>query len=98
MATRPAAGGGRLVDVSPDRLPGWIDRFTARNGFETAWGLVPSTADGVVTLSALNGTEAHLYPPPGAPVAVNLDEFVTVAQEPRRIGLVLARQASVAVG
>ena len=98
MPARPAAGGGRWVDVAPERLPGWIDRFTARHGFDAAWGAAPAEPDGTVRLVALDDAVAELAPPPGAPAARDLDEFVTVAQQARRLGLVLARQASVAVG
>lgn len=30
--TRPAAGGGRVVEVAPGRLPGWLMRFGERHG------------------------------------------------------------------
>ena len=30
--TRPAAGGGRWVEVDPERLPGWLDGFRRRHG------------------------------------------------------------------
>ena len=49
-------------------------------------------------LVALDGAAASFAAPPGAPVATNLDDFVTIAQQTRRLGLLLARQASVAVG
>src|SRR5690606_28548824 len=98
MAVRPAAGGGRWIDVAPERLPGWLDRFTARHRLDDAWGAVPAGQDGVVRLVCLDGAVAELTPPPGAPAVTNLDEFVAVAQAPRRLGLLLARTASVAVG
>jgi hypothetical protein len=98
MRARPAAGGGRWVDVTPERLPGWIDRFTARHGFESAWGTVPAAGDGSVRLVGLDGSVAEFAPPPGAPPAADLDTFVGVAQAPRRLGLLLARQASAAIG
>jgi len=98
MPARPAAGGGRWLDVSPERLPGWIDRFTARHGFDAAWGTAPAGVDGTIQLTGLDGAVASFTAPPGAPAAATLDEFVSIAQQSRRLGLLLARQASVAVG
>jgi hypothetical protein len=98
MAARPAAGGGRWVDVAPDRLPGWIDRFTARHGLDMAWGVLVAEADGTVRLVGLDGCTAELSTPPGAGPALDLDDLVTIAQSPRRVGLLLARRASAAVG
>lgn len=112
MAGRPAAGGGRWIDVAPERLPGWIDRFTVRHGLDVAWGAVAAEPDGVVRLVCQDGAVAEFIPPPGAVprssagpsppgqrlAVANLDEFVAVARAPRRLGLLLARRASVAVG
>lgn len=58
-------------------------------GAGAAWTLVLTGADGVV---------AELHPPPGAAGATDLAGFVADAQAPRRLGLLLARQAAVAVG
>ena len=30
--TRDVAGGGRAIEVEPERLLGWFDRFAARHG------------------------------------------------------------------
>ena len=43
MAARPAAGGGRWVDVAPERLTRWLENFATRHGDYTADGLVPPT-------------------------------------------------------
>lgn len=100
MATvRAAAGGGRWVDVDPVRLPRWLNGFTGRHGPST----VETMGDGLVVRAA-DGSRAELYPPPGAPPATGaglddlVERFITTAQAPRRLGLLLARQASVAVG
>lgn len=91
--SRPAAGGGRWVDVDPGRLPRWVEGFRARHGDvaqrPTPYGLL---------LAAFDGATAELHAPPGAPVAHDLADFAAAAQAPRRLGLLLARKASVAVG
>jgi hypothetical protein len=91
--SRPAAGGGRWVEVDPARLPRWVDGFRARHGDYVQ----RPTACGVL-LVAFDGATAELHAPPGAAVAGDLADFVAAAQEPRRLGLLLARKAAVAVG
>jgi len=100
---RPAAGGGRWVDVDPERLPAWLNRFAVNHG---GYRVVASDdavrAGGVggeaLRIEAGDGTTLRLWPPPGAAVRTDLEEFLGEAQRPRRLGLLLARQASVAVG
>ncbi len=46
MVTRPAAGGGRWVELAPERLEGWLDRFAARHGPTTVTGTTWTAADG----------------------------------------------------
>ena len=93
MPARPAAGGGRWVDVAPDRLTRWLNGFTGRHG-QTGVELEA----GVVHLSAADGSQAQLYPPPGAPLTETVEDFVDAALTERRLGLLLARQSAVAVG
>jgi len=92
-ASRPAAGGGRWVDVAPERLPRWLGGFADRHGSVSVdiqeFGLALVAGDGAV---------AELHAPPGAPSSATVDEFVRAAQAPRRLGLLLARRAAVAVG
>jgi Actinobacteria/chloroflexi VLRF1 release factor len=90
---RPAAGGGRWVDVAPERLTRWIDGFGARHG-----SVAHTVADGVLRLRAVDLAEAEILPPPGARLADDLDGFVAMAGAPRRIGLLLARKSAYAVG
>jgi hypothetical protein len=92
--TRPAAGGGRWVDVPPVRLPRWIENFGTRHGEVTA-GVGD---DGVLSLHAADGALAECHGAPGVRTSRDLAGFVAAASEPHRIGLVLARKASVAVG
>jgi hypothetical protein len=91
--TRPAAGGGRWVDVPPARLTRWIENFRTRHG-----DVATTVEDGVLKLRAVDGSEAECHPAPGARPASDPEAFVNAAAEPRRIGLVLARKAAVAVG
>jgi Actinobacteria/chloroflexi VLRF1 release factor len=93
MVARPAAGGGRWVDVDPDRLPRWLAGFAERHG---PWSARLSGR--AVLITADDGATAELQAPPGGGDPVSLDDLVSAAQRPRRLGLVLARRASVAVG
>ena len=53
MSGRPAPGGGRWVDVAPERLPRWLENFAKRHG--------PYRADGL-HLVADDGATADLIP------------------------------------
>lgn len=90
---RPAAGGGVWVDVDPDRLPGWLNGFAVRHR-----GYRVTAIDEAMHVEAGDGTTLELWPPPGARPGGDVEEFVGEATRQRRIGLLLARQASVAVG
>jgi hypothetical protein len=96
-SVRPAAGGGRWVDIDPERLPAWLNAFAVRHG-----GYQVAGVDEALRLSSGDGTTLGLWAPPGsslpATVPDDIDGFVTDALADRRIGLLLARQASVAVG
>jgi Actinobacteria/chloroflexi VLRF1 release factor len=95
MPARPAAGGGRWVEVDPARLTRWLAGFAERHG-EAA-----STLEGpVVRLTAADGSVAELHSPPGAPLpsSPEVDTLVAEALTPRRLGLLLARQSAVAIG
>ncbi len=87
MRVRSAPGGGRWVDVAPERLPRWLENFEKRHG--------PYRKDGL-HLVADDGATADLEPPIGAPAVPTLDDLVKT--EPRRLGLLLARKGAVAVG
>jgi hypothetical protein len=89
MGERTAAGGGKWVDVAPERLPRWLENFGTRHGAYTEKGL---------TLIAADGAEASWQVPPGAPEVETMAELVREAQTPRRLGLLLARKGAVAVG
>ena len=86
MSTREAAGGGRFVDVAPERLQRWLDNFAERHGAVT-W-TSPSRA------VAADGAVAEVEVPFG-PLTGDLIAHCTT---PRRIGLVLVRLGGHAVG
>lgn len=89
MGERTAAGGGKWVDVAPERLPRWLENFERRHGAYRADGL---------TLTAEDGATARLEAPPGAGPVTTIEELIDVARAPRRLGLLLARKGAVAVG
>jgi hypothetical protein len=93
VGARPAAGGGRWVEVDPARLSRWLAGFAQRHGpYEAA--AVPEG----LRLVAADGALAECHAPPGAGTATDVDGFVAEATRARRIGLLLARRGGVAVG
>ncbi|MEU5914909.1 acVLRF1 family peptidyl-tRNA hydrolase [Micromonospora sp. NPDC047527] len=93
MSSRPAAGGGRWVEVDPVRLGRWVDGFAERHGPPT------TTIQGYgLLLTAPDGATAELHAPPGAELGGDLPDFLAAAAAPRRIGLLLARKSAVAMG
>ncbi|MEV4813627.1 acVLRF1 family peptidyl-tRNA hydrolase [Micromonospora avicenniae] len=93
MSSRPAAGGGRWVEVDPGRVARWVEGFAGRHGppcvSVESYGLL---------LTAPDGATAELQAPPGAPAAADVPAFVAAATAPRRLALLLARKGGVAVG
>jgi Actinobacteria/chloroflexi VLRF1 release factor len=88
---RPAAGGGRWVDVDPERLARWLDGFVERHG-ETA---VRPAPDGLV-LTGADGEIAECHLLIGA--ASDVETLIAEAARPRRLGLLLIRRGGYAVG
>ena len=97
--TRKLAGGGRAVEVEPERVAGWFARFAERHG-----GIARSTVEpGFVRVEAADGAIAGttvpfgpLVPPPDSRLAV--DVLVLHLMKPRRIGLVLVRLGGHSIG
>jgi Actinobacteria/chloroflexi VLRF1 release factor len=80
--------GGKWLDVSADRLPGWIASFAVRHGVSGATGqsgetLAVALADGYVAFTATDGSVAQCYPP--FPPAGGLAALVGRAAIPRTI-------------
>ncbi len=93
MAGRPAAGGGRWVEVDPGRLPRWLTGFAERHG---EYAVDPQQFG--LRVRAFDDTVAELNTPPGAPVCSDVESFLATAAQPRRLGLLLVRRGGVAVG
>jgi hypothetical protein len=65
VVKNPAAGGGRWVEVPPERLMSWIVTFAQRHGGAAPdWPVTPGE-DGVtvVTFTAADGAVAECHPP-----------------------------------
>jgi hypothetical protein len=101
--TREVAGGGRAVEVEPERLAGWFERFAARHGDLVA---VDGGADRL-RFRAGDGASAEVSVPFGPlPVGIGdgavppavLDALHAHLAVPRRIGIVLVRLGGYSVG
>jgi len=94
---RTVTGGSVAVEVGPDRLVGWVNRFGGRND-----GLAAVTTDGAtITLTAGDGTLAVLEVPFGPmavgerePVEALLDHLAALGA----LGIVLVRGGAHSVG
>lgn len=91
---RAVAGGGRAVEVEPERVAGWFDRFAARHGGVT--GTVLGPAEVVVT--AADGATATCAVPFPPLTGSDVGDLVAHLLVPRRIGLLLVRLGGHSVG
>jgi hypothetical protein len=110
----PAAGGGRWVEVPPERLVSWIVTFAGRHGGASA---VTRAGDGsAVTFAAADGAVAEVHPPfpplapgppgpsPAAPQAAPemapeaAEAIVAHALADRTVGVLLVRLGGYAAG
>ncbi|MEO6712965.1 MAG: acVLRF1 family peptidyl-tRNA hydrolase [Mycobacteriales bacterium] len=96
MSGRPAAGGGRHVDVAPERLERWLAGFAERHG-EVAVDVAPE----LVRLTAADGSLAECDVP-FAPLASDetgaYGGLVAHALRVRCVGVLLVRLGGYAVG
>lgn len=90
VKARPAAGGGRWVEISPERIRGWLDGFYRRHD--------GATEQGLVLTGVSNGDTATLHPPPGLAKAKDVDTLLAGIIRPPRIAVLLARKGAVAAG
>jgi Actinobacteria/chloroflexi VLRF1 release factor len=103
MSARPAAGGGRWVQVSPERLVVWVDGFAQRHG-----PIESSVSPEVVTVVAGDGAVAELqvpFPPlspipspPSGETADPIARFAAHAGQDRVVGVLLVRRGGYAAG
>ena len=87
--SRPAAGGGRWVSTSPERLQRWLDGFASRHG-----PVVREHDDRTVRLRAEDGAVAEVEVP-FPPLTGGLVEHVLAD---RRVGVLLVRLGGSACG
>ncbi len=89
MTSRPAAGGGRWVTVSPARLERWIAGFAERHGATVA-AVEPS----LVTLTGADGSVAQIE----VPFPPLVGDLVAHTLRPRTVGVLLVRLGGYAAG
>jgi hypothetical protein len=99
----PAAGGGRWIEVQPDRFASWIREFGRRHGDAT--GLAGLAGDGqgaAFTARAADGAIAECHPPFPPLLITARSEWVEAiaahAVAERTVGVLLARLGGYAVG
>ncbi|GAA1191443.1 acVLRF1 family peptidyl-tRNA hydrolase [Prauserella alba] len=98
---RQVSGGGKAVEVEPERLAGWFDRFAARNGGAASTSVTPTR----VVVTAGDGTTATVDVPfapleagHGHREGLAVADLVEHVAAPRRIGLLLVRLGAHSVG
>jgi hypothetical protein len=100
----PAAGGGRWVEVPPERLVSWIVAFAQRHG--GAASVTYETDGAAVTFTAADGATAECHPPlpplrthPAADeVRAAAEGLAAHAAADRTVGVLLVRLGGYAVG
>jgi hypothetical protein len=95
-APRPAAGGGRVLGVAPERLGRWLDGVAARHG---SFSDVRVDDDGAVHVACADTTTLVLTAPYGwTPGPAPLTAFTAAVQAPHRTAVLLVRRGRWAVG
>ena len=100
MHGQPAAGGGRWIDVSPQRLERWLTGFDERHGVtETRYDTE------TVTFTAADGAIAECHPPfpplpepAGERDGLQAGPLVAHASRERTVGVLLVRLGGHAAG
>src|SRR5204863_2353186 len=104
----PAAGGGRWVEVPPERFVSWIATFAERHGgadgVAASRTVTPAGNEEAVTFSAADGAAAECHPPfpsaaAGTPgVRAAAEAMAADAAADRTVGVLLVRLGGYAVG
>ena len=106
VVKNPAAGGGRWVEVPPERLVTWVVTFAQRHGGAAVGQPVTTGESGVaVTFTAADGATAECHPPfpplpapvPGA-VRAAAEALAAHAAADRTVGVLLVRLGGYAAG
>jgi hypothetical protein len=99
--TRELAAGGRAVEVEPERLAGFLDRFAGGHGGAVATTVTPQQVD----VAAVDGWTASVVVPFGSLSAqsgqrdgIAVDDLLEHLMVPRTIGLLLVRLGGYSVG
>src|SRR5215207_9053011 len=92
---RPAAGGGRVLGVAPERLDRWLDGVAERHG-----RFADVAVDGeLIRVTCADSTTVTLTAPYGwTPGVAPLTAFSAAVQAPRRTAVLLVRRGRCAVG
>jgi Actinobacteria/chloroflexi VLRF1 release factor len=107
VVKNPAAGGGRWVEVPPERLVTWVVTFAQRHGGVTLDAPAASGQTGAaVTFTAADGATAECHPPfPPVPSGVPADDVRAAAEvlaahaaADRTVGVLLVRLGGYAAG
>ena len=108
VVKNPAAGGGRWVEVPPERLVTWVVTFAERHGGAAAEQSVATGESGVavtVTFTGADGATAECHPPfpplpAGVPGAVRAaaEALAAHAAADRTVGVLLVRLGGYAAG
>ena len=95
MVSQDAAGGVRWIEVSPERLAGWLGSFAQRHGDVTG-----EAGPAVVTFRAADGAQAqcHVPFPPLPDGAGTAEGICTHALAERTVGVLLVRLGGYAAG
>ena len=103
VVKNPAAGGGRWVEVPPERLVSWIVTFAQRHGGATP--ARPATPGEAVTFTAADGAVAECHPPfppaevrAAGEVRAAAEALAAHAAADRTVGVLLVRLGGYAVG
>jgi len=92
----PAAGGGRWVEVPPERFVSWIITFAERHGGveKIAGRQPPGETEEAVTFTAADGAVAECHPPFPAPALPSSSGPSSPAGQERAVAEALAADAA----
>ncbi|MGH3692700.1 MAG: acVLRF1 family peptidyl-tRNA hydrolase [Pseudonocardiaceae bacterium] len=99
--TRELAGGGRAVEMAPERLPGFLERFAAGHSGVLTTTVTPQRVDvttGDGTTVSIPVPFGPLVAPAGQRAGLAVDELLDHLLVARTIGLVLVRLGGYSVG
>jgi hypothetical protein len=99
--TRELAGGGRAVEVEPERLAGFLERFAAGHGGVLTTTVEPHRVDvtaGDGATAAIPVPFGPLAAPAGQRAGLVVDDLLDHLMVPRTIGLLLVRLGGYSAG